>query len=488
LQKAFKNYHLLYDRLLKVIYNELSSFYSAIAYSTKNGEARCSDKKAVQYINSQYRNVLNSFVLSSGLKESLCKDLADNLISYKELLAQRPNTSYPSLQKLKERVKERTLEELYESLKACIDTETYNHLRDAIARQSKENAKLKPLSFIRCDATHQNMTFLYSPDRKKYYALLYVLPSSKKKLVIIKENELYDVRTGQLFSRPKGTTTGLIFPIETGQRIVERYLNEKSQPKEGKLVYDSKNNEYYLHLAFEFKPEKIPTETIMGVDIGIEAICAYSVINMNYNLLESGLYEGKTLKELLKSEEKRMAEMQRRGVNYRFKVRRNWANRIIHEATNMIADIASKYKSQVYVEDLQGITDRTKARRKSSFNKMLNRSQFQKILMTLDYKLEEKGLPRAKKVHPAYTSMTCVQCGLIKPENRPKFDEDGNPIQDKFKCVGCGYEDNADKNASRAIALKGIWTYIKKEDKIRQEIESFQSFLNKKLNKKVIAL
>jgi transposase len=84
--------------------------------------------------------------------------------------------------------------------------------------------------------------------------------------------------------------------------------------------------------------------------------------------------------------------------------------------------------------------------------------------------------------------VTCVQCGLIKPENRPKFDENGNPIQDKFKCVGCGYEDNADKNASRAIALKGIWTYIKKEDKIRQEIVSFQSFLNKKLNKKVIAL
>ncbi len=477
LQKAFKNYHLLYDRLLKVIFNEIDKFYSAIAYSTKKGETRYSDKKAVQYINSQYRSILNAFVLSSGLKESLCKDLAGTLLSYKELLIQRPNTSYPSLQKLKEHEKERILGMLYESFKACIDTETENYLRDGIARQGKGDTKIKPLSFIRCDISHQNMAFLYNPTRKKYYALLYVLPSSVKKFVITDAHKLYDVRTGKAVLKPKGTATGLLFQVETGQRMVERYLNGKAEPKECKLVYDSENNEYYLHLAFEFKPENIKTETIMGIDRGIEAICAFSVLDKKYDLLESSLYEGKTLKELLKSEEKRMSEMQSRGITYRLRVRRNWANRIIHEATNMVADIALRYKSQVYVEDLKSITDRSNARKRSSFNKILNRSQFQKFLTTLDYKLEERGLPKAKKVHPAYTSITCAECGLVNRENRPKFDNDGNPVQNIFKCIGCGHEANADKNASRVIALKGIWTYIKKEDKIKLNIDTFQKFL-----------
>ena len=477
LQKAFKNYHLLYDRLLKVISQDLNGFCDAMAYTTKKGDIKYNDKKAEKYIRSKYESIFKAFTLSSGLRDSLCKDLAGNLLSYKELLSQRSNTSYPSLQKLKEHEKEKVLENLYESLKSCIDTETENRLRDEIARQGKGDIKIKPLSFIRCDIAHQNMAFFYNPTRKKYYALLYVLPSSTKKLVITNEHEFYDVRTGELFLKPKGTATGLLFPIETGQRIVERYLNGKAEPKEGKLVYDSENDEYYLHLAFEFKPEKIETETIMGIDRGIEAICAYSVLDKRHNLLESGLYEGKTLKELLQSEEKRMSELQSRGITYRLRVRRNWANRIIHEATNMVADIALRYKSQVYVEDLKPITDRSKASKRSPFNKILNRSQFQKFLTILDYKLEERGLPKAKKVHPAYTSMTCVECGLIAPENRPKFTNDGTPVQDIFRCIRCNYEDNADKNASRTIALKGIWTYIKKEDKIKQNIDTFQKFL-----------
>src|SRR3990172_8072388 len=107
LQKAFRNYHLLYDKLLETIHKKLDDFYAGIAYTTKKGETKHSDKKAAQYINSQYRGILKAFVSSSGLRDSLCKDLAGNLLSYKELLSQRPNTSYPSVQKLKERERDK---------------------------------------------------------------------------------------------------------------------------------------------------------------------------------------------------------------------------------------------------------------------------------------------------------------------------------------------------------------------------------------------
>ncbi len=480
LQKAYKNYHLLYDRLLKSIHKDLDSFYNAIAFITKKGETKYSDKKAIQYINNHFKNVLNAFVLSSGLKESLCKDLAGNLMSYKELLSKRPDTSYPSLQSLKREENERMLENLYESFKTCIDTEIANELRNAVTRQRSGETKLKPLSFIRCDTKHQNMAFLYQSDKdkKKYYALLHLLPASRhRKLLITKDHELYDIRSQKQYI--KKTSTGLLFSIETGQRVIERYFNHSSSIKEGKLVYDSSKQEYYLHLAFEFKPERVKTETTMGIDRGVNAICAYTISDGHYNVIRDGLYEGKTLNDLLKSEEKRVSELQKRGKEYRFKVRRNWANKIIHDATNMIANIALENKSQIYVEDLQTITDRSKKRKKSAFNRILNRSQFQKFANTLDYKLEERGLPKVKKVHPSYTSMTCVKCCYVSSMNRPKyFDEDGNFVQDKFKCIQCGYEKNADINASHVIAIKGVWTYIRREEKIKQRVETFDAFLH----------
>jgi transposase len=47
-------------------------------------------------------------------------------------------------------------------------------------------------------------------------------------------------------------------------------------------------------------------------------------------------------------------------------------------------------------------------------------------------------------VHPEYTSKTCSVCGCIEDENRL--------TQEHFKCVDCGYENNADINA--AINIK----------------------------------
>ena len=47
------------------------------------------------------------------------------------------------------------------------------------------------------------------------------------------------------------------------------------------------------------------------------------------------------------------------------------------------------------------------------------------------------------KVNPKYTSQKCTSCGHIAKENRSS--------QSKFKCVNCGYTDNADSNASKNI-------------------------------------
>lgn len=75
-------------------------------------------------------------------------------------------------------------------------------------------------------------------------------------------------------------------------------------------------------------------------------------------------------------------------------------------------------------------------------------------------KAQELGI-RIMLVDPRYTSQKCSSCGYTARENRPK----GKGDWSIFKCIGCGHEDHADKNAAKNIVLLGLTT-IKKECKV----------------------
>lgn len=68
-------------------------------------------------------------------------------------------------------------------------------------------------------------------------------------------------------------------------------------------------------------------------------------------------------------------------------------------------------------------------------------------------KANEKGIVVCK-VNRFGTSQTCPVCGCRDKKNRPK----GKKGQAYFKCIKCGYSDNADYvaaiNISRATPLK----------------------------------
>ncbi|MFX1295161.1 MAG: zinc ribbon domain-containing protein [Promethearchaeota archaeon] len=70
------------------------------------------------------------------------------------------------------------------------------------------------------------------------------------------------------------------------------------------------------------------------------------------------------------------------------------------------------------------------------------------------YQLEQFIIQKAEQtgkivlfVNPQYTSQCCSQCGHIEKKNRKK--------QRIFLCKECGYELNADLNASRNISKLG---------------------------------
>jgi putative transposase len=81
----------------------------------------------------------------------------------------------------------------------------------------------------------------------------------------------------------------------------------------------------------------------------------------------------------------------------------------------------------------------------------LNRELLSKGLgKTIEF-LEYKAIKNNKlviKVPPQYTSQECASCGHIHPDNRK--------TQSDFLCLLCGNHDNADLNAAKVIAKRGV--------------------------------
>ena len=65
----------------------------------------------------------------------------------------------------------------------------------------------------------------------------------------------------------------------------------------------------------------------------------------------------------------------------------------------------------------------------------------------LQYKARRKG-KLCVDVPPHYSSQECAACGHVHQDNRQS--------QSLFVCLSCGYTDNADRNAGKVLAMRGV--------------------------------
>ena len=84
-------------------------------------------------------------------------------------------------------------------------------------------------------------------------------------------------------------------------------------------------------------------------------------------------------------------------------------------------------------------------------NKFLRDWTYYDLRQKVEYKAKELEI-EVRFVNSQYTSQRCSKCGHIDSANRPK-EEKG---QAYFKCTQCGFEANADYNASLNLATKDI--------------------------------
>lgn len=94
-----------------------------------------------------------------------------------------------------------------------------------------------------------------------------------------------------------------------------------------------------------------------------------------------------------------------------------------------------------------------KRKAKAGLNRALLSKGLGKTIDFLDYKAKKYG-KLVVKVSPHYSSQECAKCGHIHPDNRK--------IQAEFCCLICANHDNADLNAAKVIAKRGVQYLLSK--------------------------
>ena len=199
----------------------------------------------------------------------------------------------------------------------------------------------------------------------------------------------------------------------------------------------------------------------MGVDVGV-VVPAYASINdMTYKKIPIGdntIHKQKILDEKLRAEKQSAITYNLRdghgrktkldgfdGAGHKSRNRQKtknqvWAKKIVQEAI--------KYGcGNIYMEDLKGLKQQEKE------NRYLQNWDYFGLQTEIENHAHEYGIVTAK-VNRFGTSQKCPCCGLRDKKNRPK----GKMGQAYFKCIQCGYEDNADHvaaiNISRSNPIK----------------------------------
>jgi len=102
----------------------------------------------------------------------------------------------------------------------------------------------------------------------------------------------------------------------------------------------------------------------------------------------------------------------------------------------------------IVVEDLKNVKHKSKGKIRKTFNKKLQRWSYSKVLDRLSNICEQFGI-NFIRIDPRHTSQICSSCGFKHKNNRNG---------ELFKCLSCGFEADADFNASVNILHRGVYS------------------------------
>ena len=253
--------------------------------------------------------------------------------------------------------------------------------------------------------------------------------------------------------------------------ILERCIDQIYGIGASKLIYNQKKKMWFLNLVYAFETQEVSaldSDKILGVDLGVH----YPICASVYGDLKRFIIHGGEIEEFRRRVEARKLSMLKQGKNcgdgrngHGIKARnkpvyaiedkiarfRDTAN---HKYSHALIEYAVKNGcGTIQMEELTGIT--------SEANRFLKNWSYFDLQTKIEYKAQEAGI-KVVYIKPRYTSQRCSKCGYIDRENRQ--------TQAHFVCLKCGFEENADYNASQNIGIPNIDKII--EQNVTSQCES----------------
>lgn len=225
------------------------------------------------------------------------------------------------------------------------------------------------------------------------------------------------------------------------------------------LTFDEKEHQGNIHLCKDGE-RYIPQPN--GNTIGIDVNCKHNLFSLSDETTYD--YNRKLVNDFcnLSLEIDKL-----KGKNKEYKVGKRkqqkldtLKSKLIKSEQQLIADMCKTLQSQgvghIVMEDLNNGFGKCYVKDKDNVDINYNRKV--KFLGLSSLKQEVEHIARkydiaVSTVQASYTSKMCPICGCIEDENRPN--------QETFKCIECGYKDNADFNAAKNIRNRVLVTVLR---------------------------
>jgi IS605 OrfB family transposase len=224
-------------------------------------------------------------------------------------------------------------------------------------------------------------------------------------------------------------------------KVYEKYLTWTL--KSSNLQYREQTKEFYLLVQVEsLDPPMQDDVSILGIDRGIKNIAVCS---------DNTFFGASKVKNVRCKYKRLRAKLQSKGTKSAKRLLKRMSGkerRFQTDVNHCISkEIVSKPNTIFVLEDLSGIRPSKKegSSKGKTMNFWLSSWSFFQLEQFIEYKAEDQGKV-VLKVDPAYTSQECSNCGKINKNNRRGL---------RYKC-SCGLELNADLNAARNIANRGM--------------------------------
>jgi len=276
----------------------------------------------------------------------------------------------------------------------------------------------------------------YKQNRHRQHKFRQLSMDLDKKLFTLLRNGDFRISIATLHKRVKPT-------LDIGEYQRELLNNPV---RDAKITF--RGDDIYVHITVRYELPELEGDNYVGVDIGERNILVAS------NGFKRKGGDIKARREHYREQRQALQKIGTSSAKRKLKRlsgrEKQWANTVLHQISREFVDSLND-GDVVVMEDLTGIRDRVKRRKKDRAD--FHSWAFRKLSTMIEYKCLERGIP-VIRVDPAYTSQRCPRCGKIDKSNRKS--------QALFRCINCGFQDNADYVASVNLCERAhqVWAPV----------------------------